>query len=177
MVAVAAVRRASWVALLACALLLLGSAAAASGPHWESDDPNVVIAMRRAAAADRRMREWRAAHANKTQRPVRERCDAAGACVREGIQVALMEGYGIVFCRDCPNAHVEGSFSARLLLRALPLLPRGSIDGCVCALCGARRTQYRRGSRGGTRRVSTLMRVCLCGFCVRICASVLCVCV
>jgi hypothetical protein len=33
-------------------------------------------------------------------------------CFFAGLQVALVDDHGMVFCRDCPDPHLEGGFSA-----------------------------------------------------------------
>lgn len=54
---------------------------------------------------------WEREHKALPQRERVQECDAMGNCHYHGLQAALVEGQGLMFCKDCPDPHIEGSHS------------------------------------------------------------------
>lgn len=53
--------------------------------------------------------KWEREHKALPQRDRVQECTASGRCFYRGLQAALVEGHGLMFCKDCPDPHTEGS--------------------------------------------------------------------
>jgi hypothetical protein len=74
-----------------------------------------VLALRHGEKA--KVEKLRVAKEKNKPRSIRKmECDHAGVCVPSGVQVALVESKGLMFCKNCPDPNFEGSLSVLCLL-------------------------------------------------------------
>lgn len=93
---------------LGCLLALMSAANALT--YNERVDNFARLRLLQREARNKAYEEWKQNHANLPQRKTKSICDGTGECILQGVQGSLRRHHGLMFCVDCPTAHIEGSY-------------------------------------------------------------------
>lgn len=91
-------------------LLLVASQTPATAQSIAHMQRKASAARARRQAQLTKREEWEKLRKQAPRRETVETC-VGRACSIRGLMASLSEGHGLVFCRDCPDPHVQGSWS------------------------------------------------------------------